>query len=266
MLLDNLVPKENARIYSLLFNLETVLRELIIQTLDEIAGPRWYKTRLPGDIKDKYINGLKYEKSIKWSRLVPHHPIYYTDFPDLKKVIEKEDNWKDAFSKIFGRKELLVATLSEVEFIRNKIAHNRICTPNDLDIFVAAHSKIIEAVGETRSQKLIERLTTVEGLYSYLRKLSTEASNSLQSCLRFEKLFGLPVWGEMSSAWWFDDSYLGSPIDGVRDYFNLLEEYGKLERGRGQGYIIEKWVGDSHLSEKFEIANNELYTILVQEG
>jgi hypothetical protein len=58
--------------------------------------------------------------------------MYYTDFSHLKIVIQARNNWDDAFSKIFGNKDNLSAALSELEFIRNKVAHIRSPRGNDL--------------------------------------------------------------------------------------------------------------------------------------
>jgi hypothetical protein len=112
------VPRENLDVYVYLYNIETALRELIIDLLSKVDGQKWYRTRLPKDILEKYRKGLDFEKSMPWYRLLPLHPIYYIDFPDLKKIIERDDNWRDAFKKIFGsRKDVIIVALSELEFV-----------------------------------------------------------------------------------------------------------------------------------------------------
>ena len=93
----NILPIENLEIYSALYTIETSLRELIIESFETLDGPRWYKKRLGADIQKKYEDGLNYEKTIPWIELVPHHPIYYIDFPKLKEIMEKRDNWREVF-------------------------------------------------------------------------------------------------------------------------------------------------------------------------
>ena len=83
------VPKENIEIFCYLYRIETGLREFIIDSLNGLAGQRWYKTRLPSDVLVKYRKSRNSEKNIKWTQLIPHHPIYYLDFPDLRKIIER---------------------------------------------------------------------------------------------------------------------------------------------------------------------------------
>jgi hypothetical protein len=67
-------PEENMAAFCLLYEIESALRELIIEELTSLAGSRWYKQRLPGDALEKYREAKKFEKSVKWSQLVPHHP------------------------------------------------------------------------------------------------------------------------------------------------------------------------------------------------
>ena len=94
-------PTENCVLFCLFYEIETALRELIIEELEKVGGPTWYKAHLPGDIYEKYKRGLQYEKAISWSNMIPYHPIYYIDFADLRKIIENATNWKDVFLSIF---------------------------------------------------------------------------------------------------------------------------------------------------------------------
>lgn len=71
------IPENSLNSYIILFYIENVLRELIIISLSELDGPKWYKRRLPGDILDKYRNSVMFEKSIPWTTLVPHHPYIF---------------------------------------------------------------------------------------------------------------------------------------------------------------------------------------------
>jgi hypothetical protein len=122
------VPQENIEIFTILYQIETALRELIIEVLSKVEGSKWYLRRLPGDILQKYKDGRILERQIPWTQFIPHNPIYYVDFPHLKVIMERSDNWKDAFEPIFARKEVVIGILIEIEPIRNKIAHNRKAT------------------------------------------------------------------------------------------------------------------------------------------
>src|SRR5689334_24990194 len=126
---EGFVPAENLRCYERLFCIEVALRELIVMRLSQAHGPLWYKTRLPVEILRKYRDAVATERAIKWLQLVPHHPIYYIDFTDLQQIIEKDDNWRDVFRDIFGRKDIVAGILAEIAPIRNKVAHSRKVSP-----------------------------------------------------------------------------------------------------------------------------------------
>ena len=91
------VPAENAECFSYLYVIETALRELIVECLEQAAGSRWYKTRLPENPLESFKMGRRVERECPWHQSVPLHPIYYTEFPHLKEIIERSDNWKDTF-------------------------------------------------------------------------------------------------------------------------------------------------------------------------
>lgn len=258
----SLVPKENLAIFELLYGIEVGLRELIVQSLEATVGPRWWKERLPGDVSEEYKKGRECEQKIRWCQLVPHHPVYYVEFPSLKKVIERRDNWKDTFSAIFKRKEILINTLSELEPIRNKIAHNRKATPEDLHIVKGAYDKIVAPVGEKCFCELLSRCTLALDLPVTLSRLQIEAEEALQCCITCRLLHELQVWKETDDTWWFDETYLGGQLNSVREYFSLLGTYRELPRTRGSGHKIEAWVKSSNLKEKYAKAKEQLSQLL----
>jgi hypothetical protein len=69
------------------------------------------------------------------------HEIFYTYFPDLKKIIEKRDNWREVFEDIFGRRDVLVK-LDELYPLRNIIAHNRYLTKENADTVELYYKKL----------------------------------------------------------------------------------------------------------------------------
>ena len=139
------IPEGNILAYKCLYIIENTLRELIIETLQAHAGPTWYKSRLPPDVFAKYKEARKAERSIPWRQLTPHHPLYYVDFPDLKKTIDQENNWRDCFARYFRRKDIFVATLSELEPIRNRIAHCRNPSAYDIQLVELAYQKLVDS-------------------------------------------------------------------------------------------------------------------------
>jgi hypothetical protein len=259
-------PQENIEIFTRLYCMETALRELIIEVLTAVEGSRWYKRCLPGDILEKYRKGREVEKDIRWTQCIPHHPIYYVDFPDLKKIIEREDNWKKAFERIFSRKEILSSTLSELEPIRNKIAHNRKTSGEDVEIVRGAYSKLSAAIGSDYFETLSSQCTLGMDIPERLAQLETEARSSLLTCQRFMPLSELEAWDVIHNEWWFDESYLGEKIDKIDDFFRIMNEYLYLPRLRGGGYKIEAWVRSSNIEVKYQDAQAQFDAIFASRG
>ncbi len=236
------MPQENLKIYKGLYLIETALREFIIESLETVAGPRWYKSRLPGDVYRKYHDGISYERSIRWSHLVPHHPIYYIDFPDLRKTIEGDANWRDAFQQVFRPKHVLVGVLAALEPIRNKVAHNRKATEADVSLVEAACSLLSGSLGEDKLVMLSSRCSSVPDLRAQLTHLRVESARLFQACTSLCHIEGSSVWHSVRGKWWFDESYLGFPLEDVRALFDAVEEYESLPRSRGLGHTTEQWI------------------------
>jgi len=252
------LPDENLQAYMLLYNIEVGLRELIIECLEAICGSNWHKTRLPSDVLENYRRGVQYQRNLKWSQLIPHHPLYYIDFPDLKKVIDRNDNWKDVFQPIFGRKDILIGTLSELEPIRNSIAHNRKITSNDLRSTQSACDKIVNAIGRDHFNAYVSKCTFANAIHGTLKLLDSEAQSALDCCRDCKPLDELKVWKRIADKWWFDEDYLGCSLDDIRAYFALLEAYTQLPRARGSGHKIERWVIENRLEENYIKARGQL--------
>lgn len=257
-----MIPQENITIYSHIYCIESSLRELIINSLEDIDGPQWYKKRLPGDILQKYRQAKEYELSFKWTQVIPQHPIYYIDFPDLKKIIERKDNWEDIFKDIFLEKNVLISIFSEVEFIRNKIAHNRKSTVKDVEIVKTAYLKLSTAIGEEYFNELVSRCTCILDIIDRLKNLRKEAESSYCACKNYEPLEKPKTWESICNEWWFDESYLCHPITEIHDYFQTIKDYSILPITRGSGYKIELWVKSNDIDNKYKKAESELSSLL----
>jgi hypothetical protein len=242
---SNAVPEKNLVAYRLLYVIEVGLRELIIDTLEAKSGALWWKHRLPGDVLKTFRAGREYERRTDWSQHVPHHPIYYLDFPELRQVIERADNWEDVFKKVFRRKEVLIGTLQELEPIRNRVAHNRKVSAGQLIMVEGAYQKISGAIGETRLLSLAQRCTSARDIPHRLGLLRQEADAAHQTCTLCKPLKPLLVWRAVIEEWWFDQDYLGCDLAPIQDYFETLEEYQRLPRHRGCGPSLQAWLRTS---------------------
>ena len=256
------LPEDNARCYALMYAIENGIRELIIEELSSLEGALWYKHRLPGDTLKKYREAVLFQRQVVWTKLVPHHPVYYLDFPDLRKIIEREDNWKDVFSSIFTRKDLISATLAEIEPTRNSLAHNRKLTRQDVAMLEATCLKLESAIGMNRFRQLCTLTTASHSIQEDLDRLKSALDSHLQTCIKCEELKIADVWRITREQWWFDESYLGHPTEPIDCCFELLAQYSRLPRHRGSGHAIESWVNKSELPNAVARAVLVLQTLI----
>lgn len=243
-------PVWNQQGYAALFLLENVLRELIIQRLSDAKGPRWYKSALPGGaVMQKYKSAIDYQRKTSWTTAIPHHPIHYLDYPELLVVIERNDNWRDAFEQVFQRKDVVIGALRSIEPLRNAIAHNRRISESDVDLVKAALIQVRTCIGDEEYQQLSRSFTDASTIHDSLRNLRHLAL-SCQDCVRsFAPSPSLDFWGnEVSEAWWFDDEYLELRTQPIREFFKTMSTYGDLPRKRGCGHEIERYVREANLS------------------
>lgn len=254
------VPAANLRAYALMFAIENATRELIIEELSGRYGAHWFKNRLPGDILQKYREAVALERKAKWTELVSHHPIYYLDFPDLRKIMVQKDNWNEVFKNFFQNQAVLDTTLFEIEVSRNRVAHNRKICVADLENIENAYNKLSTCLGEERFQALTMRCTTLKSIRDALSELTRILDETYSRCCSTE-LSNLN-WRYIVDQWWFEESYLGGPLHDVVAFFTLIEEYQQLPRTRGQGHKIESWVKASKVQELYRAAKSQLTNII----
>lgn len=252
------IPKENIISYQYLYEIEIALRELIICCLQDLHGPKWYKSCLPSDVLDKYKKGIQSEQSIKWSNFIPHHPIYYIDFPDLKKIIQKRDNWNSVFKEIFRREEIFSSSVTEIEFIRNKIAHNRIISNNDLNILKSSHTKFSQMIGEVKFNELIFKCTVASNLVEQLKELNKIIEQSFNAIIKYKAFTEIDKILQITNLWWFEKDYLKYDLDDIIYYLKLVYEYCSFTRKRGMGHILEQWVKKSRIQDVYKKLQNSL--------
>lgn len=254
---DSEIPTANTDIFALLYRIEVGLRELIIEELGALEGLRWHQKCLPGDVLAKAKEGKVAEQRIPWTVLVPHDPLYYVDFPDLRKIIEKTPNWNEAFKSIFIQKNHIVDALQTLEHIRNKIAHNRRATSSDLETTRTTYLQLMSAIGEERLTTLVLRCTSAAEAPESLRKLREEAKRSLESCCNCESLGPRDVWESSKQASWLSIVALDHDLTDIETYFALLDDYDRLPQ-TWPGFKLERWVKDKRVSERYARADESL--------
>ena len=132
--------------YQTLKELETSLRLFIEEQLKSLTT-NWWKERIPPDVQEKAKENMVKNKSPwPWVKTEEKTPIFYINFPDYGKIIQRRDNWNDVFSKIFGDSTVVFSWLKELEDIRNKIAHFRNITVEESTTLRLNSTKILKII------------------------------------------------------------------------------------------------------------------------
>ncbi|MBI3074426.1 MAG: hypothetical protein HYY84_20125 [Deltaproteobacteria bacterium] len=260
------VPPSNLAAFRQLYVIEVTLRELIIERLSALE-PDWLKQRIPGDeMAGKIKDAREKERKTRWTRCIPHHPVYYLDFPDLATLIERKDNWKQAFKDLFLREGLFVSGLRQIEPIRNKVAHNRKLSEGDVTLVAATLDHLTEILGRETVRRLASKCTMAADLPTKLSALRDEARMAHDHVSAVQPLPRLEVWSKVSPEWWFDGDYLSADLTDIRAFFALLREYEALPRHRGAGHALEKWVTQKKFPAVFDRCDKALKSLLAREG
>ncbi|MFA6993367.1 MAG: DGQHR domain-containing protein [Patescibacteria group bacterium] len=139
--------------YQTLKELETSLRVFIEEKLKQLT-PNWWKQRIPSDVQEKAEENMaKNESPWPWVPIEEKSPIFYINFPDYGKIIQRKDNWNDIFSKIFKDSNIIFSWLRELEDIRNKIAHFRPISVEESTTLRLNTSKIIKTIKPTEEKE-----------------------------------------------------------------------------------------------------------------
>jgi hypothetical protein len=109
--------------YLAFFCFENAIRELISARMLENHGSGWWSSKVSNATRDRVNKRKDAEGENRWHIQRGADEINYTDFGDLKGIIQ--NNWAD-FADLFPDQNWVLARLSELEASRNVIAHMNI--------------------------------------------------------------------------------------------------------------------------------------------
>lgn len=232
--------------YGRLFRIENALRELIVSELHATCGPRWWKERVPGHLKETAKKGKDYEASQPWTERIVYHPIYYLNYPELRVIIEQKHNWREVFLRIFKKQDQFSGTLAALEPARNRIAHNRFCLASDIESLSRAEGLLLSCVGRGRMETLLAQATCVEdgdsvvarycqGLIDAHRLVAQAKHLDLEVCS-----FDIPGW--------LLDEALSDKVPSLERLVNLYRDYAQMRPATGSALRLRNW--SSHAEEK----------------
>jgi hypothetical protein len=108
---------------------ENALRAFVSAKLEAVAGPKWFKQRVPGDITKR---AKERRREAMRAGEPPLSLIHYTDLGDLIGVILRKDNWGEMFETVFDRAEWLKVDLERLNTHRRPTMHSRPIEPVQL--------------------------------------------------------------------------------------------------------------------------------------
>ncbi len=115
--------------YLAFFCLENSARELISERMAERHGTDWWD-KVSRSIRERVEGRQNKEGKDRWHMKRGATHIYYTDFGDLKSIIQL--NWGD-FEDLFPDVNWVIMRFTELEASRNIVAHNNVLEKHEID-------------------------------------------------------------------------------------------------------------------------------------
>jgi hypothetical protein len=116
--------------YLAFYCLENSARELIAERMKERHGTDWWAVKVSSSIRKNVETRQEKEGRNRWHIQRGATPIYYTDFGDLKSIIQL--NWED-FEDLFPDLNWVINRFTELEASRNIVAHNNVLDSNEIE-------------------------------------------------------------------------------------------------------------------------------------
>lgn len=148
LLLPNSVATDAARmadLYPKLYLLENSIRNVIERVMAAKYGKAWWTTSVAKRIRDRVQDRKDKEAKAPWHGKRDAHDIYYSDFSDLKNIINAHP---DDFADIFPSPAWITQKLEELEPARNTLAHHNPVPEKErqrLDVYFDDWAKLVHA-------------------------------------------------------------------------------------------------------------------------
>lgn len=116
---------ENGEIYPNLFLFENSMRTFIEKVMVQRYGSEWWKTRVNSEVQTGVKNRMRKEKLNPWHGSREASEIFYSDFTDLVKILNKNtSDFSPFFRQLPGGLSWLTQRLAELALSRHNIAHS----------------------------------------------------------------------------------------------------------------------------------------------
>ena len=121
--------KRMASLYPKYYILENSIRYVIIRMLQKSDGKDWWQKCVSKAVRDRVDQRRQKEADTPWHGKRGQHEIYYSDFGDLKTIIQ--NNWPQ-LKALFPSQTWILSKLDDLEHPRNVMAHhNPVSAPDE---------------------------------------------------------------------------------------------------------------------------------------
>lgn len=125
--------KRMAQVYAILYAFENSVRFLIVRILESKYGPDWWDDHVNPKIREKAADRMTREKENAWHSQRRAHPIFYTDFSELKTIIRRnETDFGPLFAGVIEGLKWVEVKMAEIGMSRNVVAHHNPLKPYDI--------------------------------------------------------------------------------------------------------------------------------------
>jgi hypothetical protein len=125
--LAHLVPEkvrrasEASEIYRLFFVFENYLREFVVEVLSKDPAKTWWE-KVPPDVQAEVTRLEETEEVKGWMALGSRDKSALMTLPQLLKVVDEKENWKNGFEELV-RDKSLIQEARLIVHLRNTICH-----------------------------------------------------------------------------------------------------------------------------------------------
>ena len=240
----------NIRAYELLFQIESVLRELLIEHCELAFGPNWWKASvLPQDARKRLAESIKLgaERRSKddgksWTSRRVFHPLYFVEFNDLAEAFSMKANAILNEICVANERKEVANQLSRLLPIRNSVAHMRLVSYADFIQVEAAHDVLAGVVGRSTFDRLARTLPSQCAVQQEMDSIANCFLTAIDSVHQIREL-DITAWTQLSSRWWLDtDWHVDS--ESIRNGANLFVAYQAEYQSDivGRRVRMERWI------------------------
>lgn len=249
------IKQINIKAYGILFELENLLRALILTKLQDYKNDWWseiktkkFVVKIDKSYGSNLINDIdreiKHDSEYLGSDQLLIHKIYYTDMQNLYDIISYF--WEDYFKSIFiGKRsnDQFRPNFNYVRYLRNKVMHSKPVTEQEYKNIKSFYNEVKEYVKKDGLElKEFHKCIYLSEMLGEIRLEITEHSNALGKGEISIDTLKIDVYESYNVEWWWSahQDEIFNIIDSFYEHIKNLRK--KLENPRNTKYAIKNTI------------------------